>query len=43
MHVIVIGKTDHLCTRVEIRLFPMHDRQTHALSRKCTYTCEVNV
>ena len=33
----VFWKTDHLHTRTEIHLLPVHDRHTHALSRNTKY------
>ena len=36
-YVTVFWKIDHLRTRTEIHLLPVHDRHTHALSRNTKY------
>ena len=36
-YVAVFWKTDHLRTRTEIHLLPVHDRHTYALSRNTMY------
>ena len=33
LYLTVVWKTDHLRTRTEIHLLPVHDRHTHALPR----------
>ena len=33
VYVTVFWKTDHIDTKTEIHLLPVHDRHTHALSR----------
>ena len=43
-YVTVFWKTDHLRPRIKIHLLPIHDRQTHALSRNIKYqtiVCQV--
>ena len=37
IYVTVFWKTDHLCTRTEIHVLPVHNRHTRALSRNTKY------